>query len=62
MQGIGRPKWQSNGERATWGIPPTYAEWLQIQERGKTDLPAKETSPAEAFNQEVAESGHDKEK
>jgi hypothetical protein len=57
MQGIGRPKWQPNGERATWGIPPTYAEWLLIQERGKTDLPAKEASPAEVFTQEAAEGG-----
>ena len=60
MQGIRRPKWQPNGERAAWGVPPTYEEWLQIQERGKTDLPAKETSPAEVFNQEAAESDHEK--
>lgn len=39
MQGIRRPKWRMSKDRSAWGIPPTWEEWQQIQQDGKTNVP-----------------------
>ena len=51
MQGVRRPRWRLSKDRSAWGMPPTYDEWLQIQQQGKTEF----------SKEEAAESGQEKE-
>ena len=30
--------------RTAWGMPPTYDEWMRIQQQGKTEFPEEEAA------------------
>jgi hypothetical protein len=39
MQGVRRPKRRLTADRATWGNPPTFEEWLEIQQEAAEGQP-----------------------